>query len=182
MAVGIKKSAALTNMETIPVAIANAAFANGTLKRAVGMIEADVTNDTATSIWKFCRIPSNCAIVNVRLSCDGAITTGAMDVGLYYPQPTKLGGGISSGTDVATIIEVDKDCFASAQAIGSVLTKSEIINEAGVTNIDKSEKMAWEYGGLTADPGGEFDVCGTITTIPGAAGTVVLEVIYADNR
>ena len=170
MAVVTVKSGAITNRDAVPRVFSNANILNAGLQEAVGVVEA-ANGDSIASKYIFCQIPSNARISRILLSCD-AITSGAMDIGLYQTTDNSN-----------TVAEVDT--FGSAVSIASALVHSDITHESdptgsGATNfgIEDKEKMVWQLLGLSADPGRSYDVVGTLTAATTAAGTMALQVQY----
>lgn len=162
MAVVTKKSGPVTNRDATPRVAVQGNLVGGRVCESVGTIETTGT-DSAGSKYILCAgIPSSSRVTEVLLSCDGNNTNGAMDIGIY--KSTGDGGAV-----------VDADFFASAQAIGTILTNSNVAHESGVYNIDDLEKPLWEALGLTADPGLLYDVVATITTADDSADTITLK-------
>lgn len=148
--------------------VANDPWTNAQLKTTgPGQLEVSTAED-ATDILSFCEVKSNAVIHGVLVSSDAAITSGAMDVGIY--QTADNGGAV-----------VDADFFASALAVGSGLTKSDATHESGVYGIEDRDKPLWEALGLSEDPQISYVIAGTITTDMGAAGTIVVEALYVDG-
>jgi len=164
MAVVDTKATVISNRDSSPKVLSNSRISNGVLKSCIGVVEA-ANGDSANSKYFFGTVPSNARISNLLLSCDGAGTNTAMDIGIY--KSTLDGGAV-----------VDADCFASAQALGTALVKSSVLHESGVFGIEDSEKPLWEVLGLTADPKLEYDIVGTVTTAADSADTIVLECLY----
>ena len=165
MAVVTTKSGPVTNRDATPRVPVNGHLAGGQVCESVGTIET-TGSDSAGSKYILCMgIPSSSRVTEVLLSCDGNNTNGAMDIGIY--KSTSDGGAV-----------VDADFFASAQAIGTILTKSNVTHESGVYNIDDVEKPLWSALGLTSDPGLLYDVVATITTADDAADTISLNVKF----
>ena len=165
MAVVTTKATAISNRDSSPKVITNANIVKGSLHEAVGTLEA-ASGDSSGSTYILASIPSNARISQVLLSCDGGATAGAGDIGLYR---STLDGGAA----------VDADLFASAQALTTALTNSDVTHESGVFGIEDVEKMAWEALGLSADPCVHYDVVLTLTTGINAADTISLKVKYA---
>lgn len=164
MAVVTKKSGPVTDRDSTPRVPVNGNLAGGFVKSWVGTIETTGT-DSATSKYIMCAgVPSNARILRVLLSCDGNNTSGAMDIGVY--KSTADGGAA-----------VDADFFASAQAIGTALTNSDVTHESGVYGIEDVEKPLWQALGLTADPNLLYHIVCTITTADDAADTISLHVL-----
>lgn len=132
-----------------------------------GIIEVSTATDAADEL-RFVRVKSNAVIRNVIVSSDAAITSGAIDIGIYRTDDD--GGAV-----------VDADFFASALAVGSGLTLSNQTHESGVYGIEDRNLPLWEALGLSEDSQVWYDVVGTVTTDMGAAGTIVLEVEYVDG-
>lgn len=165
MAVVSTKATAVSNRDSSPKVLNNARISKGAVQAFVGVIEG-ANGDSANSKYFFGTIPSNARMIALYLSCDGAGTNSAMDIGLY--QTTANGGAV-----------VDADCFASAQALGTALTHSNVMHESGVLGIEDLEKPIWEVLGLTADPKVDYDVIGTVTTALDAGDTLTLQGLYA---
>lgn len=148
--------------------VANEPWTNAKVKTTgPGQLEVSTAED-AGDILTFFEIQSNAVVNGVFVSSDAAITSGAMDVGIY--QTADNGGAV-----------VDADFFASALAVGSGLTKQDVTHESGVYGIEDRDKPLWEALGLTEDPQISYVVAGTVTTDMGAAGTIVCEALYVDG-
>jgi hypothetical protein len=148
--------------------VANEPYNDARIKTTgVGIVEVTTSTDAADEI-RFCRVRSNAVIKNVLVSSDAAITSGAMDIGIYRTDDD--GGAV-----------VDADFFASALAVGSGLTLSNATHESAVYGIEDRDKPLWEALGLSADSQVWYDVVGTVTTDMGAGGTICLEVEYVDG-
>ena len=148
--------------------VANEPYNDARMKTTgVGIVEVTTSTDAADEI-RFCRVRSNAVIKNVLVSSDAAITSGAMDIGIYRTDDD--GGAV-----------VDADFFASALAVGSGLTLSNATHESAVYGIEDRDKPLWEALGLSADSQVWYDVVGTVTTEMGAGGTICLEVEYVDG-
>lgn len=125
------------------------------------------TSHTSGDIIALFPLSSNSVVRALLLSTDGAATAGAMDVGLYT---------FNKGGDTATA--VDADLFASAQAITSAATRTDITNES--TNFPLTSRFLplWDtVSGLTQDPSTSYWVCGTITTNVDATNVIAVEAI-----
>jgi len=168
MAVVTIKSSAITNADASPSVLTSANVANGNLRESVGTIAAGVA-DSIASIYRFVRVRSSDRVSAVKLYCD-AITTGAMDVGLYR---TAADGGAV----------VDVDLFASAQSTAAeIKTGTEIQHESGFFGLEDIEKPLWVALGLAADPFVLYEVCGTLTAANTGAGDVSLKVQFVSGE
>jgi len=166
MAVVDTKATAISNRDSSPKVLSDANISKGILKEAVGTIET-TGSDSAGSKYFFGSIPSNARVSKILLSCDGNNTAGAGDIGLY--RTTEDGGAV-----------VDADLFASAQAIGTALTNSDVTHESAVFGIEDVEKPLWEALGLSEDSKTLYDVIMTITTADDAADSVSLKIQYVE--
>lgn len=167
MAVVTTKSTAVTNADSTTQTLNKNTTSGGRKRESIGIVEA-ANGDSSTSQYRFCRVYSSWRVAAVLLYCD-AITSGAMDVGIY--QTAANGGAV-----------VDADFFASAQSIASALVVgTNIAHESGVYGIEDLEKPLWEALGLTADPGRWYDVVGTLTADTAAAGTIVVAVEHLNG-
>jgi len=166
MAVVTLKGAAVSNRDASPKVISNSAIVKGQMNEAAGRITAN-SGDSIGSKYVLATIPSNARVSQVLLSCDGAATAGAADIGLYR---TTLDGGAV----------VDADFFASAQSLASALANSDVTHESGVFGIEDTELFVWEALGLTEDPNLMYDVALTLTTAINAADDIALKVRYAE--
>lgn len=148
--------------------VANDPWTNAVIKTTgPAQLEVSTAEDSGDEL-RFCRVKSNAVVAAVLVSSDAAITSGAMDVGIYRTDDD--GGAV-----------VDADFFASALAVGSGLTKSDQTHESGVYGIEDRDKPLWEALGLSEDSQVWYDIVGTITTDMGAAGTIVVEAHYVDG-
>lgn len=162
-----KNSTLISNRAATP-RVANEPWANAKVKTS-GPAQIEVsTGEVAADTLDFFEIQSNAVVNGVFVSSDAAITSGAMDVGIY--QTADNGGAV-----------VDADFFASALAVGAGLTKSDVTHESGVYGIEDRDKPLWEALGLTEDPQISYVVAGTVTTDMGATGTIVCESLYVDG-
>lgn len=136
------------------------------LLEVIGYV-ANAADDSANSIHRFVRVPSNARVSQVLLSTGDATTAGNIDIGVY--QISANGGAV-----------VDADLFASALALtGGPFLNSDQTYESGEYTDAESVKPLWEVLGLTSDPCREYDIAATITTTyNGAAVGQTLKVRY----
>lgn len=168
MAVVSTKATAITNADASTQTLNRNILSGARLREAVGTIEA-ANGDSIGSKYFFARVPSNARISRVDLYCD-AVTSGAMDVGVY--QTSQNGGAV-----------VDADFFGSAVSIATAITVgTNITHESAAYGVEDIEKPLWEALDLSADPGGHYDIVGTLTAATTAAGTVSLVVRYQDGN
>lgn len=165
MATEAIKSSWITNATATPVVLTSAALAAGVLKEANGTCTPVIAAPDVGSTYRFCRVPSNCRISQVMLTCL-AFGAGAMDVGVY--QVAENGG-----------LVVDADLFASAVSVASARTNFDITYESGEYTTAESEQPLWQVLGLSADSLREYDIVGTVTTQFTTALAMNLKVRYA---
>ena len=159
-----RKSAQITNRDAIPSVLNTAS--NGPANRAfsaVGLVNAVLTTDVSGDIYRMMEVPTNCRVASVRLWCAALGGSAAADVGVY--RNTRDGGAV-----------VDADLFASAQTLVSAVNGTEISHESTVYTLAKREQPLWQAAGLSADPGGTFDICCTLTQTIAASGALLIEV------
>jgi len=125
----------------------------GHMKTLVSTLEA-VIGDSATSVYKFGKIPSNARInTNSLLEYDALTALVDFDLGE----------------------KTTKDCLIDGQDIhlaGSVDATKNV-------DIAKLNWPFWKIAGYAADPGGELEVIGTLNAAaPTAGGTITLTLIY----
>lgn len=165
MAVVNRNSVGLANATATPLVLNSPARGESELREKVAVV-LSAADDTAASIGRFLRLPSNARVSNLLITAADATTAAAIDVGLY---------------DVDDGAVVDADFFASAfdLALGP-FAESEIKDESGVSYTTVNlEKTIWELLGLTSDPGKEYDVAYTITaTFNGGPVAIALKARY----
>lgn len=172
MAITDRNSTQIANLlDNTPSVRNDTSNADGVMRTALGYI-ANAADDSATSVQRAVRIPSNANVRSVKLSTGDATTAGAIDVGVYYADDNPAS---------ATGAEIDADFFADAFDLTSgPIVKTELLDQDGANNtIVKQQLPLWEALGLSSDPGGYFDVAVTIaTTYNGAAVGQLFEVQY----
>lgn len=154
------KATAISNADATP-RIANSPYIDSAMKRtAVGKVVV-ATTDSVNSVYRFARVPSGARISSIRRTHGAGGATGAVDIGVHR---TAADGGAV----------VDADRFATAQAITAAAREVE---QGPALAADK-EKRLWEYLGLAADPGVDYDITATLTTVVAAQIDLALEVEY----
>lgn len=176
MAVVHIKSSQITNLDASPsVALTAGEGGPGTLKIIDGTATL-TASATVDSTIQLVRIPSNAKVKKVFFET-AAQTSGALDIGLYYATD---GQGQKPLVLLASQA-IDQDFFASAIVVTGTVAITDVTNESLTYTPDKRLQPIWQAVGLTSDPGGSFDVCGTITTNTTTAAAVMgLTVMYTD--
>lgn len=174
MAVNHLKSTPISNADAL-IIVPNpvGGGAPGPKREVTGSVVAGA-GDSINSTYRFARVPTNAKVKQIRIS-NQAQAVGAMDVGVYYPTtgPTGL-------PDLAANA-ISQALFASAVDLSAAINATDITNESGSYTIDKWNQPLWQAAGLTSDPGGFFDIVGTLTTaVTTGTGIVGLSVEFVD--
>lgn len=111
----------------------------------------------------FGKVPSNARVLGVsRIAADDLATVGSPTLDLGF---APVNGNITA----------DPDALNDGLAVSAALSATAVVKD-----IANYGKQAWEFvNGQTSDPGGAFEVTGTVKDAPtDAAGTVTLELLY----
>lgn len=159
MAIVDRNSTTIANsIATPPVALSPPR--NASFLREVAAIITTAADDTANSVGRFFRVPSNARVSQLLWSSADATTAGVVSVGLY--QTAENGGAV-----------VDADLFSTLDLSGGPYNNLDVTFESGEYTYAESEKPLWEVLGLSADPQREYDVAYTITTTFNGGPTAV---------
>lgn len=177
MAVVNTKPTTITNRDATPPVINDARLQRGVLKSSVGSVAVGAA-DSATSYFPLVEVPTTAMVRRIYMSCPAGMTTLAGDIGVFKNTANSAGvtTGVAANTGSGTI-------FAAATTLAAAADGKDVTNlNSNAYPTDKREQPLWQAIGLTADPGGTFDIGIKITTAnTGAAGRVGLEVQYVDN-
>jgi hypothetical protein len=166
MATSHLKSTAITNLDAVPASRATSGEgAKGYMEEVTGYVTV-LAADAAGTTYQLVRIPSNAKVKRVFLVSQ-AQGAGKVNVGLYYS--TALNDGTPSDK-ASALTEVDADLFATDVDLASAVA-TDVTNESGTYTIDKWNQPIWQAAGLSADPGGFFDVSLTVHTTDVTTGT-----------
>src|SRR5262245_42693455 len=178
MAVVNVKSNAVINLDASPI-VANIAGEGGPgdTKVADGVVPSATAAASIASTFQFCRVPSNCKIKKIWFE-SAAQAAGTMNIGLTYATD----GSVNSTTPPTVVgVAGNASLFAAAVALTAASTPTEITNQSGNYTADKRVLPLWKAAGLTADPGGWFDVTGTLAAaITTGGGMMGLSLVYTD--
>ena len=167
MAIVNRTSTFDTNAAATPK-VKNNPFLRGVLLEAVGLI-TPATDDSATSIGRLVRVPSNSRVSQILVTAADFTTAGVADIGVY--RVAEDGGAV-----------VDADFFASAfdfaAGTGAGVDLATLINESTTNTPAKQEQPLWQALGLTADPGVDYDIAYTITTAFNGGQPILMKVRY----
>lgn len=177
MAVDHVKSTFVTNLDATPV-VPNTAGQGGPapLKYIDGYATA-VASSSADATYQLVRIPSN-AVVKKIIFESQAQTAGKFDLGLYYATD----GVIGKAASLLAAAAIDQDFFATDIDCASAVLPTDVTNESLSYTLAKRHLPIWEAVGLSADPGGNFDIVATVHTTAVTTGTGLfgISVTYTD--
>lgn len=176
MAVDHVKSATITNLDASPIVANTAGEGAGAPLKIIDGTATMVASSSIDATYQFVRIASNSKVKKIWFE-SAAQTSGALDIGLYYA--TDGEGG--KPTALLASNAISQAFFASAVVVTAAVAITEVTNESGSYTVDKRLQPIWQAVGLTSDPGGYFDIVGTITTVTTTgAGLMGLTVNYTD--
>lgn len=177
MSVDHVKSTPITNLDASPVVQITAGEGGSAPLKSIS--SGDVVGVASSSInatYQFVRVPSNAKVKQVLFDSE-AQAAGAIDIGVYYATDG-LGG---KPTSLLAANAISQSFFASAVALTSASTQTDVTNEAGTFTPAKRNQPLWQALGLSSDPGGNFDIAGTLTTaITTGGGKMGMTVNYTD--
>lgn len=150
------KSTSITNSDASPPTVNSVGKGAPGALQYVGDYVTTTSGVTVGSTYKMVRIPSNCVVKKVEWEAE-AMTQGPFDVGLNYSDANDGTQPSLQGT------VIDADFFATAVSAASAVVPTDITAEAGTYTLDKRNQPIWQAVGLTADPGGFFDLVFTST-------------------
>lgn len=167
MAVVDRNSNTIANAVATPRVPNSPAVGGSAQLMSVAGLVTCAADDTANSIHRFLRLPSNARVSQLLFSTGDATTAGAINLGIY--QTAEYGGAV-----------VDADLFASALDLtGGPMKNLDVTYESDEFTPAESIMPLWQVLGLSADPCREYDVAATIsTTYNGAATTQLLKAQY----
>jgi len=161
------KSTIITNRDATPSVLTEPMISGGAMKEAQGYV-GSVSGDSIASIYRFTQVPSNCRVSAILLNSEALSGSTALDIGAYYPTTT---AGVAGAVISASF-------FGSAIVVSGAVVQSDVTNESGSYTIAKQEQPLWQALGISADPGGMIDICGTLTAASSAAGNIGVKVRF----
>jgi len=176
MAVDHVKSTPVTNLDASPV-VANTE-GEGAAAYLMCVSSGDVVGVASSSVnatYQFVRVPSNCKVKSILISSE-AQGAGAFDFGIYYATD----GLGNKPTALLAANAINQALFAAAVSFASAVTQTEeLINT--FTPLMRNQPL-WQAAGLASDPGGNFDIVGTVKTTAVTTGTGKMGVtVYYTN-
>ena len=179
MAVDHVKSTGITNMDTLNPRVRNTAGKDGSAGQVAMVVSGHATavaSSSADATYQLLRVPASAKIKSLAFASE-AQAAGKFDIGVYYATDGTCKAGASSLLAAAAL---DQDLFATVIDCAAKVDWTEIMFEAGTFTFDEMDKPLWEVVGLTADPGGNFDIVATVKTTAVTTGTgkIGLRAIY----
>lgn len=168
MAVENLKSAGITNLDATP-ATRNATgnYGAGIMREVDGFVTISAAA-SLTSTYRMVRLPTNAKVKSVTLESE-AQGAGKVDVSVYYSDAT--GDGTAAGNSGVVVPSTGSKFFASVVDLASAVTPTNVVNQSGNYGLDKRNKPLWDALGLSADPGGFFDIVLVVATTAITTGT-----------
>lgn len=136
---------------------------NGASVQAVTSIVSIATTDSATSKWRFARLPSNTLLHQLTVATTAQAGSTDFDIGVAYNPDKNVGATISV------------NCLADALTLASASRTLDGLKDVSIAD---SAKELWQLAGLTSDPSCDLDLIFTANTIGSAGGTVGFKTEY----
>lgn len=171
------KSAAITALDTVPIIANNAGQGASGYVRAVGAWITPTSAAGVGSTYKLVRIPTTACVKHVLVE-GAAETAGSYNIGLNYSDGPLTGAYDGTPVSVAGTV-INATLFASAFSFASAVAEpTDVVNQAGNYPVTLRNEPLWQAAGLTADPGGWFDVV-LVSTVNDTVGALIgLEVEF----
>jgi hypothetical protein len=161
MAVDHVKSTPITNLDASPVVQVTAG--EGGAAPLCSISSGDVIGIASSFIdatYQFVRIPSNCKVKQIIFDSQAQTTSGTIDIGLYYATD----GEGNKPVALLAAAAIDQDFFAAAVSVIAASGPTDVTNQSTTYTPAKRNQPIWQAVGLSADPGGFFDIVGTLKT------------------
>ncbi len=166
------KSAAITNLDTIPPLTPTTGEGGPGYLREVSGFTTAVAADAAGSTYQLVRIPTNSKVKHLIFTSE-AQGAGAVQLGVYYSDSTV--DGTAAANQGLVVPTTGVNFFANdiniAAAVNSVDEVFQNMATAGANNLSLYNQPLWQALGLTSDPGGFFDIVATVHTTAITTGT-----------
>jgi len=175
MGVVTVKSTVVTNQDASPRVAQQAGVGGAYRVREIDSIVAAAATDSSTSKYLFFRVPSNIRVKDLWLESAALGGSCAIDIGVYYADRAEdCAVGIVPGTVITAAF------FASAVAVASAVTPTNVTNESGTYTTALRNQPLWQALGLASDPGGKFDIAATSTADAASGGNIYLKMGFQD--
>jgi len=175
MGTSVLKSAVITNLDAVPpVPNTTGKGAAGALRVVNGYITTVAADDTS-STYRLVRLPSAAVVKHIIFEAAAMAGSSAVHVGLFYSDAT------NDGTQPAlqgTVI--DADFFGQSISVVNAVVPTDIVGEGGFYTLNERNLPLWQAAGLTADPGGFFDVVVSVSATINTGALLGVEAQYVD--
>ena len=165
MAIDHVKSAAITLLDGPPAAAVTAGEGSPGYLKEVGGYNTAVAASSANATYQWVRVPSNCKLKAIWFF-SAAQGGGTVDIGLYYATD----GLGNQPTALLAANAINQNIFAAASAVTAAQAGTQVLGGTASFTMDKRNMPLWQAAGLTSDPGGSFDIVGTVVA-PITTGT-----------
>ncbi len=164
MSIEALKTTSITNLDATPM-VANTAGegAGQALLVQTEYITVSAAAST-TSTYRMIRVPTNAKVKSLVVESE-AMGGGNVNLSVYYSDayatdgsPPTQAGAIVGGSPGGNAF------FASDIDLTSAIVGTQIINESGTNTLNLRNTALWSALGLTADPGGFFDLVYVVHT------------------
>jgi hypothetical protein len=161
MAVEALKSTSITNLDATP-AVANTA-GEGAAAPLLCQTEYVTVSAaaSATSTYRMVRVPTTAKLKSLVGEWE-AMGAGKVNLSLYYSDNYAVDG--SPPGQAGAIVSGGDQLFASDVDLASANAGAQLINESGNFPLSKRNLPLWSAAGLSADPGGFFDLVYVVHT------------------
>lgn len=166
MAVETVKSSSITNADASPYVRDTQGSTQPAHLKFVDDYVTIPASSSDNSVLRVVRIPTTAKVKRVTIESE-AQGAGHVNVGLYYSSSTQD----SPGADDLAGAVIDEDFFASEVDLAAAVVPTDITSEGGFYTLDERGMPIWQAVGLSADPGGYFDVALTVTATAITTGT-----------
>jgi len=171
MSVEALKSTSITNLDASPI------IANTTGEGAAGIqyVQSEYVTVSASasvgSTYRMIRVPTTVKLKELILESE-AMGAGAINLSVYYSDSTTDGTAVANqGVIVPT---TGDQFFASDVNLASAQNNVQVMNESGNNPVSNRNVPFWSALGLTADPGGFFDIVAVVHTTAITTGAAKL--------
>lgn len=171
MSVEALKSPSITNLDASPI-VANTA---GEGAGAAQLVQTEYVTVSAAasagSIYRMIRVATTVKLKELMLESE-AMGAGKINVSAYYSDSTTDG---TAAANRGLIVPTTGDqFFASDVDLSAAIVSTNVLNESGNNGLANRNLPFWSALGLTADPGGFFDIVAVVHTTDITTGNAKL--------
>jgi hypothetical protein len=171
MAVEALKSTSITNLDASPVVPNTAGEGAGAPQLVQSEYVTVSALASATSTYRMIRVATTVKLKELILESE-AMGAGAINISVYYSDSTTDGTAVANqGVIVPT---TGNQFFASDINLASAQNNVQVMNESGNNGLANRNLPFWQALGLTADPGGFFDIVAVVHTTDITTGAAKL--------